>query len=244
MSFKDPNKVLEDILKQQEVYERSGTVGRLLKEIQLFSIQYAYLKATNQELPSSKIVTEKLITFYFIMLCLERIQFMASFAITFTIVKAGYFIPIGSAVMKICQDELENHSEYRKEVLKELSNTAEGREVFESLKPTLVKILEEVIDQDTHWTKDYIFDNGNKTLVGTNADLVSQFILFCAKDVASTFKLKTKYTFPKQNPMPHLDEFMDLSKVMMAPMETDIVSYVTNVIDMNDEDTIFQYNFN
>ena len=244
MSFKDPQKAMADILAHQEVYERSGIIGEVLAQIQAFSIEYAYHKLKELELPSDKEIKKHLILFYFIMLCLERIKFMASFAITFTIVKSGYFIPIGSAVMKICQDELENHSEYRKEVLKELMADDLGKEVFEELKPTLATIVETVIDQDMDWTNNYIFENGNKNLVGTNADLVCQFVLFCAKDVVNTYKLDTKYKFPKANPMPHLESFMDLSKVQMAPQEQDIVSYVTNVVTITDNDKVFNYNFN
>lgn len=244
MSFKDPQKAMADILAHQEVYERSGIIGEVLAQIQAFSIEYAYHKLKGLALPSDKEIKKHLILFYFIMLCLERIKFMASFAITFTIVKSGYFIPIGSAVMKICQDELENHSEYRKEVLKELMADDLGKEVFEELKPTLATIVETVIDQDMDWTNNYIFENGNKNLVGTNADLVCQFVLFCAKDVVNTYKLDTKYKFPKANPMPHLESFMDLSKVQMAPQEQDIVSYVTNVVTITDNDKVFNYNFN
>ena len=244
MSFKDPQKAMADILAHQEVYERSGIIGEVLAQIQAFSIEYAYHKLKGLTLPSDKEIKKHLILFYFIMLCLERIKFMASFAITFTIVKSGYFIPIGSAVMKICQDELENHSEYRKEVLKELMADDLGKEVFEELKPTLATIVETVIDQDMDWTNNYIFENGNKNLVGTNSDLVCQFVLFCAKDVVNTYKLDTKYKFPKANPMPHLESFMDLSKVQMAPQEQDIVSYVTNVVTITDNDKVFNYNFN
>lgn len=244
MSFKDPKQALNDILSHQEVYERSGIIGEILAQIQAFSIEYAYHKLKGLELPSEKEIKKHLILFYFIMLCLERIKFMASFAITFTIVKSGYFIPIGSAVMKICQDELENHSEYRKEVLKELTSDPLGKEVFEELKPQLSEIVDLVIEQDMTWTTDYVFENGRKSLVGTNSDLVCQFVLFCAKDVVNTYKLESKYKFPRANPMPHLEPFMDLSKVQMAPQEQDIVSYVTNVVTMTDNNKVFNYHFN
>lgn len=244
LSFKDPEKAMEDILSHQEVYQRSGIIGETLKEIQSFSIDYAYHKKNKLELPSEEKIREMLILFYFIMLCLERVKFMASFAITFTICRTGYFIPIGSAVQKICQDELENHSEYRKEVLKELISDELGQRVFEALKPRLSNILDTVIVQDIDWTKDYIFENDTKVLVGTNSDLVCQFVLFCAKDVANTYKLSSQFKFPKNNPMPHLEDYMNLSKIQMAPQEQQgLVSYVTNAIAYNDADKIFNYEF-
>lgn len=245
LSFKDPEKAMEDILAHQEVYERSGIIGETLREIQKFSITYAYHKMKELELPSEEEIRKYLILFYFVMLCLERVKFMASFAITFTICKSGYFIPIGSAVQKICQDELEIHSEYRKEVLKELMSDELGKRVFESIKSLMTSILETTVDQDLRWTKDYIFENDTKFLVGTNSDLVCQFVLFCAKDVANTYKLDTKYKFPKVNPMPHLEDYMNLSKVQMAPQEQQgVVAYTTNTIVVDDEDLIFNYEFN
>jgi ribonucleoside-diphosphate reductase beta chain len=65
---------------------------------------------------------KNLLKYYFAMLLLERIQFMASFAITFTIAKTGLFQAIGQAVKKIAQDELEVHVEFRKQVILELQN--------------------------------------------------------------------------------------------------------------------------
>lgn len=243
MSFKDPSAVLSDILTQQEVYDRSGKIGEVLKNISTFSIELAYKKLHKLDLPSEKEIRTQLILFYFIMLCLERVKFMASFAITFTIVKAGYFLPIGSAVMKICQDELEVHSEYRKEVLKELIKDDLGKNLFEELKPILVEILEEIIDEDITWTNEYIFENNTKPLVGTNSEIICNMVLYFAKDLVNVFKLKTKYTFPKYHPMPHLIQFMDLSKTQMAPMEQDIVSYVTQVINSDDDQLKFDYIF-
>ena len=145
--------------------------------------------------------------------------------------------------MKICQDELEVHSEYRKEMLKELTSDDLGKEVFERLKPICATVVEEVIEEDIGWTKNYIFENDTKALVGTNSDIVCQMVLFFAKDVVNAYKLKTKFTYPKSHPMPHLIEFMDLSKTQMAPMEQDIVSYATQVIEVNDNDVKFNYQF-
>lgn len=242
MSFKDPEKVLSHLLDQKEKYERSGAFGKNLKEVKRFSTKLAYDKEFGNELPSEEEIVKHLILYYFTMLCLERIQFMASFSITFTICQSGYFLPIGSAVMKICQDELEVHSEFRKEILKNILATEIGKRVFEDLRPRLTQTLEDVVDQEQYWTRNYIFENDTKYLVGTNADIVCNFVLFNAKDVANTYKLKTKFNFPKNNPMPHLESWMNLSKVQQAPQEQDLVSYTSNSIERVNEQAIYDFN--
>lgn len=240
-SFKDPDKVLSDILQQKEIFERSTSFGKLMKEIKKFSVTLAYNKEMGYPIASEEEQTKYMILYYFIMLCLERIQFMCSFAITFTICQTGFFMPIGSVVMKICQDELEIHSEYRKEVLKILKSTPLGEKVFDELRPVLTRIIEEVVEEEHRWTKEFIFENNTKTLIGTNQDLVCSFGLFAAKDVANTFKLKPNLIFPKNNPMPHLEQWMDLSKIQQAPQEQDIVAYQKNTITRTNEKEVFNF---
>lgn len=56
-------------------------------------------------------------------------------------------------------------------------------EFLKAFETQIDNILDTAIKQDIVWTKDYIFENDTKVLVGTNSDLVCQFVLFCAKDV-------------------------------------------------------------
>lgn len=239
MGFKTPEKVLEDMLSKVESMKRLSTVGKCLRSVMQHSINTAYEREMNNVEPSEKEVREQLIIYYFSMLCLERLQFMASFAVTFTICQSGWFQPIGQAVKKICQDELEVHSEFRKEVLKELTSDELGKEVLAKLQPILVQILEEVTDNELEQTVVNLFKNGERSLVGTNEKFVSQWVLFNAKDVASVFKLKTKHSYPKSNPMPHLEKWINMNKNQAANQEQDNPAYKLNVIERNDQDKVY-----
>ena len=102
-------------------------------------------------------------------------------------------------------------------------------------------MLEDVVTEEHRWTREFVFENGKKSLIGTNEDLVCSFGLYAAKDVANTFKLKPNLVFPKNNPMPHLEQWMDLSKIQQAPQEQDIVAYQKNTITRKDEQEIFEF---
>lgn len=240
MSFKDPSKVLDDILAKSESFKRLTMFGRTLKELRSQSIRIAYERDTLGKEPSLREVYTIAIKLYFVLLCLERIQFMASFAITFTICQSGLFQPIGMAVKKIAQDELEIHCEYRKEVLIQLMKTELGKEIFEELKPFFVELVEEVTDSELTWTNEYNFRNGRE-LVGTNKKFVSQWVLFCVKDVVNFAKIKTKYTFPRENPMPHLEPWLNMNKNQAAPQEQDNAAYKLNIITRNDQELIYNF---
>lgn len=239
MSFKNPSEVLNVILGHQASFKRMELISNRLKEIQKFSIKYAYLKSVGQlQSQHEEQAKECLIMFYYCMLCLERIQFMASFAITFTICKSGPFQPIAVAVKKIAQDELEVHCEYRKEVLSELRK--QWPLTFENLKQQMTEIFEEVVDGELEWTKGQF---ENRSLIGTNEKIVSQWVLFNGKDVAKFMGLQTKYSFPKANPMPHLEDYLDIARTQSAPQEQDVAAYKVNIIVNDDANTDFELDF-
>lgn len=240
MGFPVPQDVLRKMLQHNEAHRRLSVVGMELKKLKRKSILLAYKKEFEGYTLTEYEICEAMILFYFIMFCLERVQFMDSFGTTFIIAQSGWYQAIGQAVKKICQDEFEVHSEYRKEVLLELISTPLGKEVFEKLKPTLVNILEEVVDSEIRWTVEDLFENDTKTLVGTNSKLMTQWCLFNAKAVANTFGLKTKYTFPKSNPMPILEDWINMNKQQSAPQEQDNPAYKVNAVEVDDENIIFK----
>lgn len=241
MGFPVPEDVLETMLQKTEAHRRLNVVGSVLKGLKRKSILLAYAKEFEGKVVTEEDYLEDMILFYFTMWCLERVQFMDSFGTTFVIAQSGWYQAIGQAVKKICQDEFEVHSEYRKEVVLDLISSPQGKVVFEKLKPKLVGILEDVVDSEIRWTTDDLFENDTKTLVGTNSKLMVQWCLFNAKAVANTLGLKTKYTFPKSNPMPVLEDWINMNKQQTAPQEQDNPAYKVNSVEVDDEGVVFKF---
>ena len=240
MGFPVPQDVLRTMLAHNEAHRRFEVIGKALKQIKQNSIKLAYKKEFEGYIVTQEDVLEDMILFYFVMFCFERVQFMDSFGTTFIIAQSGWYQAIGQSVKKICQDEYEVHAEYRKGVVNRLISTPKGKEVFEGLKPKLVSILEEVVDSEIRWTVEDLFEHDKKTLVGTNSKLMTQWCLFNAKAVANSFGLKTKYTFPKSNPMPILEDWINMNKQQSAPQEADNPAYKINAVEVDDEDVIFK----
>ena len=240
MSFDNPREVLAEMLAKTETFDRISLVNKTLQEFKDFSAYCNYYGIKD----SDEYVYAQLIKFYFTLLLLERIQFMASFAITFTICKSGPFQPIGMAVKKIAQDELEVHSEYRKQVLSELikidKNEFNGK-IMESVKPELIKLFDEVIESELLWT-DRLFEG--RTLVGTNKEVIKQWVLFNAKDVSRFIgftKEEVSYVYPKQNPMPFLEDWFNMNNTQAAPQEQDVAAYKVKVVSRDDESITFDF---
>lgn len=230
MSFDNPSEVLRDVLAVKESISRLEVVGKVFADLYVASHKYALglIKDTQQ---TYNILYKGIVA----LLLLERVQFMSSFAITFTIADAGWFQPIGTIVKKIAQDELEVHSELDKEVLTIEHQTDRGKVAREQTKEEVLKMFQEVVEGEFAFI-DYLFSEG-RSLIGTNAALVKQWVLFNAKDVAYFLGLETDYKFPKVNPMPHLEMWLNMNKQQAAPQEQDIVAYKVGVVvdDIGDE---------
>lgn len=231
MSFDNPDEVLSAILSDQKALDRTGTIDEFMQEFAEVS-----RNMTNGVDYSEEQLVEYIMLYYYALLLLERIQFMASFAITFTICKSGLFSAIGQAVKKIAQDELEVHCEYRKEVIKELRNAFPG--VFEKAKFKMVEMFKDVIETEMNWTE-HLFKNSS--IVGLNESIVKQWVLFNAKEVAkfSDIVSNTGFEFPSKNPIPHLEDWFNMNKTQTAPQEQDNPAYKVNIVARDDENTTF-----
>lgn len=236
MSFDNPNKVLADILAVKESLSRLSTVSRVFGKTHELGHKYALgLIDNNQELYNQVYLTIATL------LMLERVQFMASFHITFTICGSGVFQPIGKAVQKIAQDELEVHSELDKEVLRTERRTARGKIAHEATKEQVKQIFEELLHSEFEWIS-YMFSNG-RTLVGTNAELVKQWTLYNARDVADFMDIDTQIKMPRHNPVPSMENWLNMNKTQAAPQEQDLAAYKVGAITRDDSSTTFDVDF-
>jgi len=235
MSFDNPEVVLTEILAVKESLVRLNSVKTVFDDVHDASHKYALGQITADEAYDSLFMT------VVALFLLERVQFMASFAITFTICSTGLFQSIGKAVQKISQDELEVHVELDKEVLRIELQTARGRAAYERLKPRIQLLANEVLESELTWV-DYLFSE-ERELVGATASTVKAWVLFNASPVYKFLDLQSEHKFPRYNPMPHMEDWVDISKTQAAPQEQDNNQYKVGVISKDDSGVIFDDDF-
>lgn len=215
-SFKDPTKVIEDIVARKEAVERLEPCGKVLQELHDMGHRYALGQATLEE--AFPVVYRGLVALY----CLERIGFIASFAITFAIGEAGLYLPISQAVRKICADEIQIHAEVDLYVLRELKKDSKFTQFFTpELEKDVEAIVDEVAKAEAEWT-DYLFDG--KSLVGVNANLIKDWVTFNVQIVKHELRLPYEKKI-KQNPLPWITQWMSQNNLQASPMEQDIGQY-------------------
>lgn len=237
MSFDNPEEVIQEILSVEESLMRLTKVKEAFDKCHDTSHKYALGQLTKEQ------SYDDLFLAVCALLMLERIQFMASFAITFTICGTGFFQSIGKAIQKIAQDELEVHVELDKEVLKVELGTERGKDAYNRLKPQIKDLFSDIVNSELKWVE-YLFSDGRE-LVGANEQSVKSWVLFCANPVNKFLDLgmENDYKFPKHNPMKHLEDWIDISKTQPAPQEQDNNQYKVGTIIRDDDNKDFDVDF-
>lgn len=236
-SFDDPSTIIDEILSVQEAHERLSKIIKAFDDAYVAAHKYAIGQLENNQDTYNAIIM-MVVALY----CLERIQFMASFAVTFAICDTGMFQPIGKAVQKIAQDELEVHAELDKVVLQHEFTTERGKVAFDMLKDDMVAMINEVVDLEIEWI-DYLFSEGRE-LVGLNKERLTAWTLYCAKEVFQSLGLEnTKYEFPTTNPLKFMEKWLNISKTQASPQEQDIAAYKVGVMRRNDDGMVFDDSF-
>lgn len=236
-SFDDPSQIIDEILRVEQAHARLERVSRAFGDGYKASHQYAL-----GQIDAGQDTYNRLFMMIVALFCMERVQFLASFAVTFAICDTGMFQPIGKSIQKIAQDELEIHAELDRVVLLNELKTERGRRAFSMLKEDIEALIDEVVESELEWI-DYLFSEGRE-LVGMNAERLGAWTRFCAADVYNTLGITCrKFELPKANPLKYMEKWLNISKTQASPQEQDIAAYKVGVMRRTDQDVIFDVDF-
>jgi ribonucleoside-diphosphate reductase beta chain len=119
--------------------------------------------------------------------------------------------------------------------------TQEGKDCYARKRTDIKQLLDAVVAQELRWT-DYIFSEG-RSLLGTSRELVKQWVLFNSRDVYKFLDIECEHKISSKNPMPHLDDWINIGNVQSAPQEQDNNQYKVNVVQRDDDSTTFETDF-
>lgn len=217
-----------------------NTIGRALKVVSVFDelekagAEYKLgLRGNDQE--TYNVVFKGVAALYI----LERLQFMASFAATFAVVEQGWFQSIGKAVQKIMLDEIACHAATDAAILMIEIDSERGKAALEACKQELQDFVDEVVAQEFKWSN-YLFSEG-RSIVGLNPTLLNEWVLYNAQVVYDDLGLKNPHQRITANPLPWMQNWIDIDKHQNAMQEADGNNYALNVVkdDVGDEELDF-----
>lgn len=220
LAVPNPDEVFKLAMESDEVTSRMDTVDKLLSNLKTSSLNYALGNCENdQELYNSAFLG--LFTFY----CLERMQFMSSFAHTFAIVDAGYFQGIGKLVQKIMQDEYFYHCRAMEYAIRHEMTTRRGMIAYMETREMLEAIVGEVVGKERSWNT-HIFSKYR--LPNVSEALMNKWVEYNGQEVYDLVMIELPYERQSKSPMKFMDNYLDLDKFQNANQEGDNNNYSLN----------------
>ena len=233
-SFADPDKVKKDVLAIQEMLQRNATIANLFSKAKDVALAYATGQASEEDAYEAGL--NLIAGLYF----LERVQFMVSFAITFTYAEAQMFVPIAKAVQRISQDEYQVHQRFQRDCLAIELATEKGQAYIAKNEAYLNQVFLEVVQGELD-SADFLLPNTKDgfQLTGLTNELLREFVIYCAQDCQNFFEFpEWPYAHVANNPLSNLQDWFQL-EMQGSPQEeaSRNNAYLSgNIVDDSDEE--------
>ena len=234
-TFENPDVVMKEILEESEALRRMRVVANAMAEVKAVGLKLQTGELSRDD-PTAR---DAIMLFVHTLLGLERVQFMGSFGVTFSIAESGMFLPIGQAVKKICADELNIHVEAGKAIILNELQTPEGQASFNRIKSRVQEIYDEIVRSELRWCK-YMFSNGRE-LVGMNLELLENWVLFNANDVYVFTKIENPFKIIRKNPIPFINDWIDLNNHQASPQEEKPSNYLLGGLVNDAGDKVYDF---
>lgn len=231
-TFDRPEEFLAQLVTIKESFQRLDNVSKVFDETYKLSHSYALGLETDERL-----IRKTLFKFWVTLLCLERIQFMSSFAITFGLAEQEYFVPIAKLVQKICTDEFQIHVQGDRAVLSNELAIEENFLIYMEALDDIKLIVKEVTDCELNWLE-YLFE-GKEEVAGIRKNKVRDFVLYSAADVYKFLKIDNPFPAINSNPLPYMNNWIKIDSNQSSPQEESVGNYLLGgfIDDSTQEDT-------
>lgn len=236
-SFEDPDVVIQEILRVTEAVARVTPLTTTLEK----TFEVSHKLALGQIAKDSDEAYDAIFLFTVAVWILERGNFPASFAVTFAIVETGIFMPIGKAVQKIAQDELEIHALTDRAILDIELQTSRGQAALERNRSVIKDMIDSFVASEEAWTN-YLFSDG-KELLGLTQPLLFQWVLYNIGEIYQYFNIPPASPIPEKNPIKFMENWLSINKIQSSPQEEKLGNYMLGQVVDNLGEKSFEIDF-
>lgn len=216
--FENQKEIMEKVKSEIEPLKRLSKVAALFKECLDVANKFrdGQLNVNSSEVKRAKLL------FFGGMICMERIQFMGSFYVTFAYGDRGSWNSIAKTVQKICVDELSTHVRTWKYCFRNEMRLPEYQEVLPGVLKQLKGVINEVLAAELA-NADLIFkghptiDHKSKAPITVND--IKQGVRYAAQNVLDFFGFDLPFTRIEEHPLPYMKKWTDINSVQTSPQE-------------------------
>ena len=233
--FDNPLEFLDYVKSLESSFRRLSAVQRVFEEIYQLGLEYQIGNVADEN-----VIRKALLKFWATLYCLERIQFIASFAITFGLAENNYFVPIGKLVQKIATEEFQIHVQADKAILKNELSIPETFALFLEIAPEISEIIHEVTMSEINWLSEELFKD-KKVIAGIYHEKIKKAVIYASQEVYQFFGIESPFEHLSENPLPSLDEWLVIDNNQASPQEEATGNYLLGgFVDDRDSVNIFK----
>ena len=234
LSFDHPDEIITDVVSKLEALRRMERIAGVMSH----ALNTAIKIETRQIARSSTEAYDAIMMLWCALLCMERIQFVASFAVTFGKGNAGKFVQFSNAVSKICTDELEVHAETDFAVLEIEFGTERGIDFLQRRGGDILALVDDVRQSELNWI-DHIAANGADKDPDLTIDGLRTEVDLNSEPVYKFFGFKKELPYLTGRRLPYMETMIKIDQVQGAAQEERKGNYMVGGVITNDEGVDF-----
>jgi len=240
--YNNPDEIFDEAFDVQELQNVANKIGSVYEKTYQSVIEYIYKTQRNIEYTENDKFSLKqdLLRCLFEINALEGIRFYSSFAAIWAMDKAqGLYPGCSENLQFICRDENE-HLALTQNMLKFLRKNEDEEfiEAYENIKQELEDRYYEIYFEEIEWIK-FLFSKGS--YIGMNEDILINYLNYITIRRMKSLginptkeKLSGKYII--KNPLPWIDNYINMDKNEKLPQEEKILNYITGGVEQDDYD--------
>ena len=236
LSFDHPDEIITDVVSKLEALRRMERIAGVMSH----ALNTAIKIETGQIARSSTEAYDAIMMLWCALLCMERIQFVASFAVTFGKGNAGKFVQFSNAVSKICTDELEVHAETDFAVLEIEFGTERGIDFLQRRGGDILALVDDVRQSELNWI-DHIAANGADKDPDLTIDGLRTEVDLNSEPVYKFFGFKKELPYLTGRRLPYMETMIKIDQVQGAAQEERKGNYMVGGVITNDEGVDFSH---
>lgn len=228
--FSKPEVIFDEMVNDPMIQKRGRTMTYYYDEFYNNIIAYQKMSIDGVE-HSDEFMKKIKVSTYLALInlnILEGIRFFISFACSFAFAENQKMEGNAKEIKLIARDELK-HLAFSQKLINILKK--ESEEGFTHIIPELDNIVynmyKEACEEEFEWA-DYLFKDGS--IIGLNAVLLKKYIKYLANSRLHAIGYKAIYE-KTENPLSWMDHWLSSSNIEVAPMETEISSYLIGALD-------------
>ena len=232
---KDPAKVFEDIVVNEEIVKRADDIAYYYDTLIASTQQWQLLGEGEHEINGQKVTISLRELKKQLYLCLmsinalEAIRFYVSFACSFAFAERELMEGNAKIIKLIARDEALHltGTQHMLNLMQSGKDDPQMAEIARECREESQALFLRAAEQEKAWA-DYLFKDGS--MIGLNRDILCQYMEFITNVRMQAVGLTPPFA-DKPNPLPWINAWLSSDNVQVAPQEVEVSSYLVGQID-------------